>query len=455
MGPLEYLKENEAKSLDQFKELLRIPSISAQSDHKDDIRRCAQWVSDYLKKLGIESELCETGGHPLVYGNYHVSDDVPTVLVYGHYDVQPVDPLDLWKSKPFEPVEDNGYIVARGATDDKGQMFTHLKGVEAYLKTVGKIPVNVKFMIEGEEETAAENLTKYIAENKDKFAADIVIVSDGSMYGRDLPAINYGLRGIAAVEIKVTGPNRDLHSGSYGGAVANPINALSKMIGQLHDADGHITIDGFYDNVYTMTDRERQQFANLPFDEKEYLASTGAPALWGEKGYSVMERTTSRPTLDCNGITGGYQGEGGKTIIPSWASAKITMRLVPNQNPDEICEKFETQLKKLCPPTMKLEVSRQGGANPVLVPTEGPWLEAAAKAIKTGFGRDPYFTKEGGSIPIVEAFKSILGIDTILVGFGQHDDNAHSPNERFLVKDFHRGCRTSAALFEELSKVKV
>jgi len=455
MGPLEYLKENEAASLEQFKDLLRIPSISGQSEHKGDVRRCAQWVSNYLNKLGIKSELCEPGGHPLVYGYYHVSDDVPTVLVYGHYDVQPVDPLNLWKSKPFEPIEENGYIIARGATDDKGQMFAHLKGVEAYLKTVGKIPVNVKFMIEGEEETAAENLTKFIAGNKGKFAADIVIVSDGSMYGRDLPAINYGLRGIAAVEIKVTGPDRDLHSGSYGGAVANPINALCKMIGQLHDADGRVTIDGFYDNVYTMTDWERKQFANLPFDEKEYLAATGAPELWGEKGYSVLERTTSRPTLDCNGITGGYQGEGGKTIIPSWASAKITMRLVPNQNPDEICGKFETHLKKFCPPTMTLEVSKHGGANPVLVPTEGPWLDAAAKAIKTGFGTDPYYTKEGGSIPIVESFKAFLGIDTILVGFGQHDDNAHSPNERFLVKDFHRGCRTSAALFDELSKVKV
>jgi len=434
MEPLEYLKQNEAASLDQFKELLRIPSISAQSRHKDDIRRCAQWVSDYLKKLGIESELCEPGGHPLVYGNYHVSDDVPTVLVYGHYDVQPVDPLNLWKSQPFEPIEENGYIIARGATDDKGQMFAHLKGVESYLKTVGKIPVNVKFMIEGEEETAAENLTKYIADNKDKFAADIVIVSDGSMYGRDLPAINYGLRGIAAVEVKLTGPNRDLHSGSYGGAVGNPVNMLCQMIGKLHDADGRVTIDGFYDNVYTMTDWERKQFANLPFDEKEYLASTGAPALWGEKGFSVMERTTSRPTLDCNGITGGYQGEGGKTIIPSWASAKITMRLVPNQTPDEICAKFEAHLRKLCPPSATLEVSKYGGANPVLVPTEGPWLEAAARAIKTGF--------------------KILGIDTVLIGFGQHDDNAHSPNERFLVKDFHRGCRTSAALFDELSKVK-
>jgi len=454
MGPLEYLKENQEKSLDQLKEFLRIPSVSAQSKYKDDIRKCAQWVADYLKDLGLKSEILETGGHPLVYGEYHVSDDLPTILVYGHYDVQPPDPLDLWKTPPFEPIEEDGYLIARGATDDKGQLLTHIKGAEAYLKTEGKIPVNLKFMIEGEEEVQSENLPVFVEKNKDKFAADIVLVSDGSMYGLDMPAINYGLRGIAFVEVKVTGPDRDLHSGSYGGTIANPINILCKLIGQLHDDEGRIAIDGFYDNVYSPTEWELEQIKKLPFDESKFLASTGAIKLAGEKGYMPLEQTGSRPTLDCNGITGGYQGEGAKTIIPSWASAKITMRLVPNMKPGEISDKIEAYLKKICPDTVKLEVIKHGGANPVLVSTEGPWLEAAAKAIRTAYGRAPFFTKEGGSIPVVETFKTVLGIDTLLIGFGQHDDNAHSPNERFLIRDFHRGCLTSAALFEELSKVK-
>jgi acetylornithine deacetylase/succinyl-diaminopimelate desuccinylase-like protein len=455
MSPLEYLKENEAKSLEELKNLLRIPSISAQSDHNDDVRKCAHWVADYIKNLGMKSEVCETGGHPLVYGAYHVSDNAPTVIIYGHYDVQPVDPLDLWKSEPFEPVEENGYIIARGATDDKGQIFCHLIGAEAYLKTVGKIPVNIKYMIEGEEETATDNLSNFIKNNAEKYAGDIVLVSDGSQYGIDLPAINYGLRGIAAIEVKVTGPDRDLHSGSYGGTIANPINILAKIIGQLHDDNGRVAIDGFYDDTYVISDWEKEQLAKLPFNEDEFLATTGSPKLGGEKEYSPLEQTGSRPTLDCNGITGGYQGEGGKTIIPSWASTKITMRLVPNMKPDDICDKTAAYLKKICPDTVKLEVVRQGGANPVLVPTDGPWLDAAARAIKTGFGKEPFFTKEGGSIPVVESFKSVLGLDTLLIGFGQHNDNAHSPNERFSIKDFHGGCRTSAALFEELSKVKV
>ena len=455
MTPMEYLKQNERRSLEQLKEVLRIPSVSAQSQHKDDVRRCAQWVVDYLKSIGLKSELCETGGHPLVYGHYHVSDQAKTILIYGHYDVQPVDPLNLWKTTPFDPTEDGDYLIARGSSDDKGQFFAHVKGAEAYLKTVGKLPVNLKFMIEGEEETAAENLNAFIKNNKDRFAADVVLVSDGSQYGPGMPAINYGLRGIAFVEVKVIGPDRDLHSGSFGGVVANPIIVLAKMIGQLHDESGRVAIGGFYDNVYTMSDWELQQLKKLPFDEKTYLASTGALKLWGEKGYSVLQRLASRPTLDCNGITGGYQGEGGKTIIPSWASTKITMRLVPNMNPQEICDKLEAHLRRICPDTVRLEVVKHGGANPVIVPTDGPWLEAAARAIKTGFGKEPYFTKEGGSIPVVEAFKSVLGLDTLLVGFGQHDDNTHSPNERLSIGDFHRACRTSAALLDELSNVKV
>ena len=454
MTPIEYLKKNEAVSLEQLKELLRIPSVSAQTKHKEDMIKCAEWVSGYMSDLGLKAEIMDTGGHPVVYGEYHKSDDVPTVLVYGHYDVQPVDPIDLWKSSPFDPIEENGYILGRGATDDKGQFFTHLKGAEAYLITDGSIPLNLKFLIEGEEEVQSENLDVFIEKYKTKLAADIVLVSDGSQYGIDKPAINFGLRGIAVAEVKVTGPDRDLHSGSYGGSIANPVNILAKLIGSLHDDDGRVAIDGFYDRTYKITDWEREQFSKLPFDESEYIASTGSPQSWGEKGYTTLERTWVRPTLDCNGITGGYQGEGGKTIIPSWASTKITMRLVPDMTPDDICDKLEAYLKKICPDTVTMEVFKHGGANPVKVSTDSPWLDAAGRAIKTGFGRDPFFTKEGGSIPVVGTFKLVLGLDTLLIGFGQHNDNAHSPNERFLIKDFHRGCLTSAALIEELSKVK-
>ncbi len=455
MDPLEYLKEHETNSLEQLKKFLRIPSVSAQSKYKEDMQRCAQWVADYLQGLNIKSEICETEGHPLVFGKYQIPDDVPTILIYGHYDVQPPDPLDLWKTSPFDPVEEDGYLIARGATDDKGQLFAHVKGVEAYLNTTGSVPVNVKFLIEGEEEAVSNNLETFIRNNSEKLSADIVVVSDGSQYGIDTPAINYGLRGIALMEVKVVGPDRDLHSGSYGGAIANPVTILCSLIGQLHNENGRITIDGFYDNVYTSTEWEKKQFAKLSFDESGYLASTGSAELHGEHGFATLERTATRPTLDVNGITGGYQGEGTKTIIPSWASAKISMRLVPDMTPAEICDKTEAYLKKICPAYVSLEVTKLGGCNPVQVPTDSAWLEAASCAVESVFNVKLFFTKEGGSIPVVETFKSVLGLDTLLIGFGQHNDNAHSPNERLLIKDFHRGTQTSVALFHELSKVKI
>ncbi|MEE9441090.1 MAG: dipeptidase [candidate division Zixibacteria bacterium] len=455
MIPLDYLKEQESNSLEQLKELLRIPSVSAQSAYNDDMIKCAEWVAGYMNDIGIKSEIMETGGHPVVYGEHCQADGAPTVLIYGHYDVQPPEPLDLWHSGPFDPIEKDGYLCARGSTDDKGQLFTHFKGVESYLKTVGSLPMNVKFLIEGEEEVASENLPVFVEKYKDKLKADIVLVSDSAQYGIGMPAITFGLRGIAFVEVKIIGPDKDLHSGGYGGAIANPIHMLAQIIAQLHDDNGKIMIDGFYDDTYTMSDWEKAEFDKLPFDENDYKASTGVNKLWGEKEFTILERNWVRPTLDCNGITGGYQGEGAKTIIPSWASTKITMRLVPDMEPDDICDKIETYLMKICPDTAKLEIVKHGGGRPVQVPTEGPWLDAAARAIKTGFGKEPFFTKEGGSIPIVETFKTVLGLETLLVGFGQKDDNAHSPNERFRISDFHLGCRTSAALLEELAKVKV
>jgi len=386
-----------------------------------------------------------------VYGEYSVSDKVPTVLIYGHYDVQPPDPLDLWKTPPFEPVEKDGWLFGRGADDDKGQIFAHIKAVEAYLKTTGSLPVNVKFLIEGEEEVSSNNLELFVKNNAGMLRADVALISDGSQYGIDMPSISYGLRGIATIEVKVIGPDRDLHSGRFGGSVANPINMLCRLISRLHDENGHIAINGFYDDVYTAGDWEKQQFAMLPFNEKEYLATTASPGLWGEKGFSTLQRVWTRPTLDCNGITGGYQGEGSKTIIPSWASAKISMRLVPDMDPADICTKAEVYLRKICPDYVTLVVSRRDGCKPVQVPVESPWLDAASSAIEQTFGRKPFFKKEGGSIPIVETFKSVLGIDTLLFGLGQPDSNCHSPNERFLIKDFHRGARTSVVLLKKLA----
>jgi len=455
MTPEEYLNDNKKQRLDELIEFLKFPSISARSEHNNDIQACAEWLSDHLKAIGLETKIYPTSAHPAVFASTKISSDKLTVLYYGHYDVQPVEPLDLWQSPPFEPVIKDGRIVARGATDDKGQLMTHVKALEAYAKTGTELPINIKMIFEGDEESGAEAFAGFVKDNADLLKADIVVVSDSGQFGKDKPAVTYGLRGIAAVEVKVTGPDHDLHSGSYGGAVPNPVNVLAKMIASMYDDSGRILIDGFYDDVAPITDWEREQFAKLPFDKDKFLKSVGSRGLHGEKGYSVYEQLWSRPTLDVNGITGGYQGEGGKTIVPSWASAKITMRLVPNQNPDDIIKQFETYFKKNCPDYVECDVHIHGGASAVVVPTDGPWLAAAGKAIKTGFGIEPMYIKEGGSIPVIGTFKKVLGIDTLLLGWGQQDDNAHSPNERFSIDDFERGCYSALALIEELSKVEV
>ncbi|MCK4858413.1 MAG: dipeptidase, partial [candidate division Zixibacteria bacterium] len=386
----------------------------------------------------------------IVYAEYANPANKRTLLIYGHYDVQPVDPLDLWHKPPFEPHVDGDTIYARGATDDKGQFLIHLLAVEAYLKAVGSLPVNIKFVIEGEEETAADNLEVFIKGNHDKLKADGVIVSDTAMYGRGVPAITYGLRGVAAAEIKVTGPTKDLHSGSFGGSVANPISELARIIAAFHDDNYRVAIDGFYDDVREVEEWEREMFASLPFKEAAYLKSTGSPATVGEKGYTTLERNWARPTCEINGIYGGYQGEGGKTIIPSWAGAKVTMRLVPDQNPEDILDKFERYVRKVASPAVTVEITRQGGARPAIVSRDSFLVRAGNVALEKGFGRKPVFIREGGSIPIVNVFKEELGLDTLLLGFGQHDDNAHSPNEKFSLSDFHRGIITVAHLFAEL-----
>lgn len=433
---------------------LRFPSVSAKSEHKKDIKDCANWLKKELTSIGFKSKIYPTKGHPIVYAEYFVDKKLPTVLYYGHYDVQPVEPLNLWKSGPFEPVIKAGNIYARGSADDKGQVWCHVKGLEAIIKADGTLPVNVKFLIEGEEEIASENLPAFIKKNKKMMKADIVIVSDSSQYDKTTPQVTYGLRGICATEVMVHGPNRDLHSGSYGGAVGNPVNILCQMVGQLHDKNGKIAVPGFYANCKPVSNFDKAQIKKVQFNEKQFAKSLGVAALHGEKKYHPQLRTGSRPTLDVNGITGGYQGEGSKTIIPSYASCKITMRLVPNMNPDDIAKKLEKYLRKIAPKSVKVDFKYYGGAEGVVVPTDGPWLDAAQKAIEKGFKAEPVFSKEGGSIPVVGDFKNLLGLDTLLIGLCQPDCDAHSPNEKFRVKDFENGCRTAVALPYELAKVK-
>jgi acetylornithine deacetylase/succinyl-diaminopimelate desuccinylase-like protein len=454
MSPAEYLASQKEQRLAEYFEFLRFKSVSAQSSHKQDVIDCANWVRNHLEGIGMTAEVCQTDGHPVVYAERIVSDSLPTVLIYGHYDVQPPEPLELWKSGPFEPVLVDGVIYARGATDDKGQVFAHIKAIESHLKSNGELPLNVKFMIEGEEEVSSANLPKFIENNLEKLKADIVVVSDGSQFAPGKPAVTYGLRGIVFIEVKVTGPNRDVHSGSFGGAIENPINALCEIIAGLKDENRHITVDGYYDDVDPVTDFEKESWKKLKVDEAEYAKGLGIPEVVGEKGFTTLERTWRRPTLDINGITGGYQGEGAKTIIPSWATCKITMRMVPSQDPDKVSAAVVRKIKELTPKGVTVEVFEREATPAVETPTDGPWLEAAGRALKTGFGVEPLFMKEGGSIPVVGVFKELLGLNTLLLGFGQHDDNAHSPNEKYRYEDFEGGCRTAVALLDELAKVK-
>ena len=455
MTPYEYLQRTEKKRLEELFAFLSFASVSTKSDHKKDVAACGKWLANHLANIGFKSELLPTRGHPVVYAEYTVDKKLPTVLYYGHYDVQPPEPYELWKSPPFKPEVRGGYIYARGAADDKGQVFAHVKGLEAVIRATGSLPLNVKMIIEGEEEVHSTHLPGFIKKNKRMLKADVIVISDSGQFGPTLPAVCFGLRGIAFVELSVYGPNRDVHSGSFGGAIANPVNVLCNMVGQLHDRNGKVAIPGFYQHAKAISKWERSQLRRLPYNANSYKKSLGVPALHGEKGYTTYERAGSRPTCDINGIKGGYQGEGAKTIIPSHASCKITMRLVPDMDPNDICDKIEKYLHRIAPKSVRIKVVKHGGARAVVVPTEGPWLEAAARAIKKGFGKQPVFIKEGGSIPVVVDFKEVLGLDTLLIGFCQKDDNVHSPNERFRVRDFERGCKTAVALPVELAGVKV
>jgi acetylornithine deacetylase/succinyl-diaminopimelate desuccinylase-like protein len=385
-----------------------------------------------------------------VYGEWLGAPGAPTVLVYGHYDVQPADPLELWKSPPFEPTLREGHIYARGATDDKGQMYTHIKSVEAWLQGVGQLPVNVKFVIEGEEEVGSDNLDKFLSAHRDRLRCDVAVISDTAQYAPGIPAITYGLRGIVACEIELTGPSQDLHSGVFGGAIRNPANALARLIAALHDDEGRIQIPGFYDAVAPLTDEERADFARLPFDETEFARSVGVTSCAGETGYSVIERRWARPTCDVNGLTSGYQGEGPKTIIPARASAKLTCRLVPHQDPAVILKNLEEFFSARLPSGCQLRVQPQHGCAAVLCDRNSPWMSAARRAVADGMGHEPVLIREGGAIPVVGSLKQILGVDTLLLGWGQNTDNLHSPNERFSIEAYFGGIRASASLWEHL-----
>lgn len=449
----EYISGRQSQLEDDLCELLSIPSVSADSKYRPDVRKAANWVADRFRKSGLATQVIETSGHPLVYAESADVAGAPTVLVYGHYDVQPPDPLNEWITPPFKPTRRDGNIYARGATDDKGQFLTHVMSAEAWLANGGKLPVKLKFLIEGEEEVGSQGLNQYLetAEARTKLAADIAVISDTCQFAAGQPAITYGLRGIAYYELRLTGPRQDLHSGTFGGGVTNPANALSRILAALIDDQGRVRIPGFYDDVIPLTDKERRQFASLPFDEAEFQRQIGVSGLTGEANFSTLERRWARPTFDINGLWSGYQGEGAKTVLPAKAGAKFSFRLVANQDPHRVSIELEKYLKSLCPPGIQMELIDMHGAPGVVVPLDNPFVAAASRAIETGFGKAPVFIREGGSIPIVTKFKTTLGVDTLLLGWGLNDDNAHSPNEKFCVADFHRGIHASAQLWQELA----
>jgi acetylornithine deacetylase/succinyl-diaminopimelate desuccinylase-like protein len=446
---LAYLQAHRQTHVDQLCELLRIPSISSQSDHAPDVRRAAVFCADELRSLGLEATIVEGDGHPLVFAQTALRPDRPTLLMYGHYDVQPVDPLDQWQTPPFEPRIEDGILYARGSTDDKGQFYAHIKALEAYVRTGTELPVNLKFILEGEEECGGHHIYRYTEQNAEKMACDAVIISDTALYNETTPGICYSLKGLVYMEIRVTGPSRDLHSGSYGGTVQNPANALAQIIAGLKDSEGRCTVPGFYDDVLDLDADERRAFAALNYTDEVLRDETGATGAAGEAGYTTLERMWARPTCDVNGLVSGYGGQGAKTIIPARAMAKVSMRVVPNQNPARIATAFADWVRHLAPPGVTVEVENLHNANPVLVPRDSPMMQAGIRALRAGFGAEPVFIREGGSIPIVGTFQSCLKAPVLLLGYGLSTDNAHSPNEKFHLENFWRGARTSALLFQE------
>lgn len=450
---LSYIDAHREDFVERLAAWVRIPSISADPEHKADVAKNARFLADELRALGADRvEIWPTPGHPAVFASWNQAPGKPTVLVYGHHDVQPADPLDEWISPPFEPAVREGRIWGRGVVDDKGQVMIHLKAIEAFIKTRKKLPLNVKLIVEGEEEIGSEHFDALMRDKAKDLEADTVCVSDTAMFGRGIPSLCIGLRGLMFLEIYVDGPSSDLHSGSFGGGVTNPINALARILSGLHDTDGHVTVPGFYETVRALTRKERDEIAALPFDEKQWLAMTGSPAAFGEKGYSTLERVWTRPTLDCNGISGGHQGAGAKTIVPARAMAKVSCRLVADQEPEDIYEKVARHVQTLAPPGVRVRTVLLHGGRPYVAPTGHPVFEIAKRAFSKAFGKPTVFIREGGSIPFVRTIADVTGKPCLLMGFGQPDENAHAPNEWLLLENFHLGIKSVAWLYEELSR---
>ncbi|HEU5395827.1 MAG TPA: dipeptidase, partial [Verrucomicrobiae bacterium] len=449
---LDYLRQNQARFVSELSEFLRFPSVSAQPQHNKDMHACADWLAEHCREIGLSARVCKTGGHPIVVAKTPRRKNFPHFMVYGHYDVQPPDPLDLWKSPPFTPRLEGRSLFARGSTDNKGQHFAHLKAVEAYLKTGTPLPCDLTFVIEGEEEVGSKHLAEFLKSNRSELKCDAIVVSDTGMPDKDHPALTYALRGIIAFEITVHGPSRDLHSGIFGGAVDNPAMALSQLLARLRDKNGRIAVPHFYDDVAALSAYERRQFKRLPTNDRQLQKLLGVRQLFGERGFTPTELRSARPTFEINGLTSGYQGAGSKTIVPAWARAKITCRLVPNQSPARIRRVVCDYLKKICPPTVRLEIEAGHGAEAYLVSPTSPHAQAALRALQKAFDREPVLLREGGSIPIVNDFKKVLGAETLLLGLGLPEDNAHSPNEKFDLDCFENGQRMSVYLWQELTR---
>ena len=451
---VDFINVHRDRYVEELKQYLAIPSISALPQHAPDVRRAAEWTAQSLRDAGLHNvRLIETPGHPVVYGEWLGAPGKPTILYYGHYDVQPVDPVELWTTPPFEATVRDGEIFARGAADDKGQVFMHIKAVEAFLKKGGALPLNIKFLIEGEEEVGSANLDDFVRANKPDLAADVVVISDSPMFDRGIPSICYGLRGLAYFQIDIRGTRSDLHSGSFGGAVANPAFVLAQVLAQMKDRGGRIRIPGFYDDVRELSEAERAEWKKLPFNETKYRKELGAPRLFGESGYTTLERVWARPTFEVNGLLSGFTGAGAKTVLPATAMAKVSMRLVPDQDPQKVADLFEVYLKKIAPKTVEMKLTRMHGGTPWMTEFDNKYVRAAGRAIELGFGKAPVFNREGGSIPVVSTFQEELGLPSVLFGIGLPDENAHAPDEKLDLGNFHNGIIASAYLYREIANI--
>jgi acetylornithine deacetylase/succinyl-diaminopimelate desuccinylase-like protein len=452
LNVLDFVHTHRDRYVTELKDYLAIPSISALPERAGDVARAAEWTAEEMRRIGLERvEVIATPGHPVVYGEWCHQAGAPTILFYGHYDVQPVDPVALWESPPFEAAVREGEIYARGAADDKGQVFMHLKAIEAHLKTTGRLPLNIKLVIEGEEEVGSTHLNRFVRDHRSRLSTDAIVISDSAMFDRGVPSICYALRGLVYCQIDLRGTSSDLHSGVFGGTVANPAFVLAQVLAQMKDRSGRIKIPGFYDRVRPLSDEERTAWAALPFNEKKYRSDLGAPRLAGESGFTVLERLWARPTFEVNGLLSGFTGEGSKTVIPAVAMAKVSMRLVPDQDPDDIAQQFESYVRKIAPRTVSVTITRLHGGKPWITAYDNPFVRAAARAIERGFGRAPVFCREGGSIPVVSTFQEELGVPVVLFGVGLPDENAHAPNERLDLGNFHNGIVSAAVLYEEIA----